>query len=259
MTAESSQVNSVCALTSDWRKKMQRSGSSPGGKQDRRGVEHPLAQVGGVVGDRDRMQVDGRSRSPAAPRSWPSTYWRIAPDVVAEVLTAGRLDAGEDDRTVVSHERAKSSFSPSSARVGPSASVAPGALLASLAPSPRSPCRGLADADAGGDPAEDHQAARQAARRGGRPRSRRRWRRRRSARASRSGRGHVARVRDPERLFLGLRRPRSPPAGLVEWFRGAGFDDRDDATSPWSRDARSESRRAPKCAEITAPSTAIAS
>ena len=95
MTAESSQVSSVCSRTSDWRKRMQRSGSRPGGEQDRGRVVEALAQLGRVVGDRDRVQVDDavdRRRR----RSWPVDVLADRADVVAEVLAPGRLDAAED-------------------------------------------------------------------------------------------------------------------------------------------------------------------
>jgi hypothetical protein len=71
----------------------------PGGEQNRGGVKHPLTQVGRVVGDRDRVQVDDAvDRRVAA--VLPLDVLADRADVVAEVLAAGRLDAGEDDRAV---------------------------------------------------------------------------------------------------------------------------------------------------------------
>ena len=73
---------------------MQRSGSRPGGEQDRRRVVEPLAELGRVVGDRDRVQVDD-----AVDRLAPVLALDVLADradVVAEVLAPGRLDAAED-------------------------------------------------------------------------------------------------------------------------------------------------------------------
>ena len=117
-------------------------GVEPGGEQDRGGVEDALAQVGGVVGDRDRVQVDdAEDRRVAAVLALDVLADRA--DEVAEMLAAGRLDAGEDDRSRVSHRAAnpRASFSPPSA--------ARGARFGSPIPKPRD------------DPAEDHQEARE--------------------------------------------------------------------------------------------------
>ena len=66
------------------------------GEQDRGRVVHALAQLGGVVGDRRRVQVDDAvDRGVAA--ILPGDVLRDRPDVVAEVLAPGRLDAAEDD------------------------------------------------------------------------------------------------------------------------------------------------------------------
>ena len=98
VTAESSQVSSVCSRTSDWRKRMQRSGSRPAASRIAVGVVEALAQLGRVVGDRDRVQVDdAEDRRVAAVLALDVLADR--PDVVAEVLAPGRLDAGEDDRS----------------------------------------------------------------------------------------------------------------------------------------------------------------
>ena len=71
-------------------------GVEAGGEQDRGGVVEPLAQLGRVVGDRDRVQVDdAEDRRLAA--LLPLDVLADRADVVAEVLAAGRLDAGEDD------------------------------------------------------------------------------------------------------------------------------------------------------------------
>ena len=72
-----------------------------GGDQQRRDVVDALAQLGRVVVDRDRVQVDDAvDRRVAAVLTL--DVLRDGPDVVAEVLAPGRLDAREDP-----HERAK--------------------------------------------------------------------------------------------------------------------------------------------------------
>ncbi len=71
----------------------------PGGEQDRGGVEDALPQVGRVVRHRDRVQVDDAEDRRLAP-VLPLDVLADRADVVAEVLAAGRLDAGEDDGTV---------------------------------------------------------------------------------------------------------------------------------------------------------------
>ena len=68
----------------------------PGGEQDRGRVVEPLAQLGGVEGDRERVQVDDAEDRRLAPVLALDVLADRA-DVVAEVLAAGRLDAGEDD------------------------------------------------------------------------------------------------------------------------------------------------------------------
>ena len=70
-------------------------GIEPGGEQDRRGVVDALAQLGRVVGHRDRVQVDdavdGRIAAVLA-----GDVLRDRPDVVAQVLAARGLDSRED-------------------------------------------------------------------------------------------------------------------------------------------------------------------
>ena len=69
----------------------------PGRKEQRGEVERALAQVGRVVVDRDRVQVDDAEERPA--RSAPVLGRRVlaeAARLVAEVLRARGLDAGED-------------------------------------------------------------------------------------------------------------------------------------------------------------------
>ncbi len=67
-----------------------------GGEQDRGRVVEPLAQLGRVVGDRDRVQVDdAEDRRVAAVLALDVLADRAY--VVAEVLAAGGLDAREDD------------------------------------------------------------------------------------------------------------------------------------------------------------------
>ena len=73
---------------------MQRSGSSAGGEQQRREVVERAPQLGGVVGDRDRVQVDDAEERLAALLALDVLADRA--DVVAEVLASGRLDARED-------------------------------------------------------------------------------------------------------------------------------------------------------------------
>ena len=71
----------------------------PGREEQRREVERPLAQVGRVVVDRDRVQVDDAEERRPARLDRPILRRRVlaeAARVVAEVLRAGRLDAGED-------------------------------------------------------------------------------------------------------------------------------------------------------------------
>ena len=71
-------------------------GVEAGGEQDRGRVVEALAQLGRVVGDGDRVQVDDAvDRRVAAVLALDVLADRA--DVVAEVLAAGRLDAGEDD------------------------------------------------------------------------------------------------------------------------------------------------------------------
>ena len=47
------------------------------GQQDRGRVVGALAQLSGVVGDGDRVQVD--DAEDPSPCSWAATYWEIAP------------------------------------------------------------------------------------------------------------------------------------------------------------------------------------
>src|SRR5579871_1138374 len=69
-------------------------GVEPGRQQDRGRVVDPLAQLARVEGDRDRVQVDDAVDRLAAVLA--GDVLRDRADVVAEVLAAGRLDAGED-------------------------------------------------------------------------------------------------------------------------------------------------------------------
>ena len=95
VTRESSQQSSVCSCTSDWRNRMQRSGSRPAAMQHRGRVEHVLAQLApGRTATRDRVQVDDAVDRLAAVLALDVLADRA--DVVAEVLAAGGLDAAED-------------------------------------------------------------------------------------------------------------------------------------------------------------------
>ena len=69
-------------------------GVEPRGDQDRGGVVEPLAELGGVLRHGDRVQVDDAVDRLAAVLSLDVLADR--PDVVAEVLAAGGLDAAED-------------------------------------------------------------------------------------------------------------------------------------------------------------------
>src|SRR5581483_7431212 len=69
-------------------------GVEAGGEQHRVQVERALAQVGGVVLDGDRVQVDDAEEG--VPLLLRGRVLAEAADQVAEVLVAGRLDAGED-------------------------------------------------------------------------------------------------------------------------------------------------------------------
>ena len=64
------------------------------GEQDRHRVIRALAQLGGLVGDRDRVQVDDAEDALAALLARDVLHDRA--DVVAEVLAPRWLDAGED-------------------------------------------------------------------------------------------------------------------------------------------------------------------
>jgi hypothetical protein len=92
--ADSSQVSSVCAGTSLWRKRMQRAGSSPAASRIAVVSYSALAQLGGLVGDGRRVQVDDAEDALAALLARDVLGDRA--DVVAEVLAPGGLDAGED-------------------------------------------------------------------------------------------------------------------------------------------------------------------
>ena len=82
------------------------------GDQQRGEVERALAQVGGVVVDRQRMEVDDAvDRRVTAVLA--GDVLRDAADVVAEVLGARRLDAREDP-----HERAKIAAPPRGTSAG---------------------------------------------------------------------------------------------------------------------------------------------
>ena len=69
-------------------------GIEPGGDQDRRRVVEPLPELGGVLRHRDRVQVDDAVDRLAAVLTL--DVLADCPDVVAEVLAAGRLDAAEN-------------------------------------------------------------------------------------------------------------------------------------------------------------------
>ena len=72
-------------------------GLEPGGDQHRGRVVDPLAQLGGVVLDGQRVQVDDAvDRRVGA--VLPGDVLLDRPDEVAQVLAARGLDAGEDDR-----------------------------------------------------------------------------------------------------------------------------------------------------------------
>ena len=80
------------------------------GEQDRGRVVQALAQLGGVVGDRGRVQVDDAEDALAALLARDVLGDRA--DVVAEVLAPGRLDAGEDaHRPQPSAQRRRSELS----------------------------------------------------------------------------------------------------------------------------------------------------
>jgi hypothetical protein len=67
-----------------------------GGEQDRGRVVETLAQLVGLIGDGEGVQVDdAEDRRLAA--LLPLDVLADRADVVAEVLAAGGLDAGEDD------------------------------------------------------------------------------------------------------------------------------------------------------------------
>ena len=96
VTLDSSQLSSVCSGTSPWRKRMQRSGSSPAATSSAAVSWERSAQVDRVIGDRRGVQVDDAvDRRVGAVLALDVVEDR--PDVVAEVLAPGGLDAGEDD------------------------------------------------------------------------------------------------------------------------------------------------------------------
>ena len=70
-------------------------GVEAAGDQERGEVERRLAQLVRLLRDGDRVQVDDRVER-VRPRAARPTQRRMAPDVVAEVLLARRLDSGED-------------------------------------------------------------------------------------------------------------------------------------------------------------------
>ena len=83
-------------------------GIEPGGEQDRGGVVDALAQLGRVVVDGDRVQVDDavdRRRRGSARAVLAVDVLADRADVVAEVLAPGRLDAAEDPRSRVASTR----------------------------------------------------------------------------------------------------------------------------------------------------------
>ena len=88
-------------------------GVQAGGDQERLEVVPALAQLGRVVVDGDRVEVDDAvDRRVAALLA--GDVLRDAADVVAQVLAPGRLDAGEDP-----HEPAKIAARPEGERGGP--------------------------------------------------------------------------------------------------------------------------------------------
>ena len=84
VTEHSSQVSSVCSWHVALAEEDAALGVEPRGEQDRRRVEHALAQLRGVVGDGDRVQVDDAVDRLAA--VLPLDVLADRADVVAEVL-----------------------------------------------------------------------------------------------------------------------------------------------------------------------------
>ena len=154
-------------------------GVEAGGEQDRGRVVDALAQLGRVVGDRDRVQVDdAEDRRLAAVLALDVLADRA--DVVAEVLAAGRLDAGEDDRGGASSRR---SLCGARRRSLPSSRGASAPCPHSRRAAPRLGLRRLARGSRSRSRRRCRRrssARRRSGRRGGRPRSRRRRRRRRT-------------------------------------------------------------------------------
>ena len=69
-------------------------GVEPGGYQDRRRVVHLVPELGRILGDRERVQVDDAVDRLAA--ILPLDVLADRADVVAEVLAPRGLDAAED-------------------------------------------------------------------------------------------------------------------------------------------------------------------
>ena len=110
-------------------------GIEPGGEQDRGRVVEALAQLGRVVGDRDRVQVDDavdRLAALALGALLALDVLADRPDVVAEVLAPGRLDAAEDPH-------AQGIYSAASGPARGSAAGPLGAAAGRSAPRPHSP------------------------------------------------------------------------------------------------------------------------
>ena len=99
VTAESSQAELGVLVHVGLAEEDAALGVEAGGEQDRRRVVEALAQLGRVEGDRDRVQVDDAVDRLAAVLALDVLADRA--DVVAEVLAAGRLDAGEDAQVAV--------------------------------------------------------------------------------------------------------------------------------------------------------------
>ena len=96
VTLESSQPSSVCSWHVALAEEDAAVGIEPGGDQDRGRVVRALAQLGRLVRDGDRVQVDDAvDRRVGAVLAGDVLDDRA--DVVAEVLAPGGLDAGEDD------------------------------------------------------------------------------------------------------------------------------------------------------------------
>ena len=85
------------------------------GQEHRRRVEHVARERGGVVGDRDRVQVDDAVDRLAA--ILPDDVLADRSDVVAEVLAPRRLDAAEDPHRPERMRVARRDLSPPVGRI----------------------------------------------------------------------------------------------------------------------------------------------